>query len=82
MLCRKWTKRCKAAREPLPKSYQRVDEPFVVQEKKEVDMEEMMAQMNSMGLGANMYSAAELRGSIDEEDNEDEIFEDSHDFGL
>lgn len=71
-VCKKLTNRCKVGRKPFPAGTQRKDEVFEAQSEKDIEMERMMAQFKSMGLGANMFSKDDLGGMVDTyEDEED-----------
>lgn len=59
MVCKKWTKRCSKSSPALPASG-RQDFPFIEMDKKEYDMEKMMAEMKKMGMGMNMYGRDDM----------------------
>eukprot|EP01032_Pedospumella_encystans_P021382 gene21382-24256_t len=59
-VCKKWTKRCKHRRMSLPSTYNRVDEEFVAQSEKDIEMERMLEQMKAMGMGGSLYNKDDL----------------------
>lgn len=77
-LCKKWTSRCKPRRKSLPSSYKRIDEAFEVVDEKELEMERLMASMESMGMGANMYSPDDLSGMMGGGDDEEDGYGDPY----
>ena len=45
---------------PLPSTYDRVDEEFVAQSEKDIEMERMLEQMKAMGMGGSLYNKDDL----------------------
>ncbi len=81
--CSKLTKRCTAKGKPkyLPKAFKRVDYPFEEISEKDLQMEQLMAQMKDSGLGGmSMYNREDMaamagmgedgEGDEDDEDGE------------
>lgn len=67
-MCKKWTSRCKPRRKALASSYKRVDEEFVAQSEKDLEMERMLEHMKSMGMGGSLYNKddlGEMMGDMD-----------------
>ena len=57
----------------LPMTHVRAhDEVFEPMDEKDVQMEEMMANMASMGMGAQMMSREDMLGDTDDEDEAEE----------
>lgn len=48
-VCKKWTKRC-PNKKSIPTSYKRTDHPFKAISQKDLDMEQLMAEMKSAGM--------------------------------
>lgn len=71
-MCQSWTKRCRPRRKALANSYERVDEEFVPQSDKDIEMERMMENMRAMGMGGSLYNKEEL-GEMMGMDDEDDI---------
>lgn len=75
-MCQKWTKQCKPRRKALANSYNRVDEEFVAQSEKDIEMERMLENMKAMGMGGSLYNKDDL-GDLMGMDG----YEDEEDFG-
>lgn len=74
-VCKKWTNRCRPRRKALASSYKRVDEEFVAQSEKDIEMERMMANLQEMGMGGSLYNRDDLgdmMGGVEDYD-EDEM---------
>ncbi len=71
-MCQSWTKRCRPRRKALANAYKRVDEEFVPQSDKDIEMERMMENMRAMGMGGSLYNKEEL-GEMMGMDDEDDI---------
>jgi len=77
-LCKKWTSRCKPRRKSMSSTYKRIDEAFEAVSEKDLEMERLMASMESMGMGANMYSPDDLPGMMGGGDEEDDGYADPY----
>lgn len=72
-MCKKWSSRCKKESKGMPLTFQRLhDEEFVPMSEKDIQMEDMMAMMKSMGMGGQMMGRDQMMDQMmDENDDED-----------
>lgn len=62
-VCREWSGRCSSKAKPI--SYERKDYPFEEISEKDLQMEQMMAQMKAAGLGGmNMYNKDDMENMM------------------
>jgi len=62
----------------MSSTYKRIDEAFEAVSEKDLEMERLMASMESMGMGANMYSPDDLPGMMGGGDEEDDGYADPY----
>jgi hypothetical protein len=62
-VCREWSGRCSSKAKPI--NYDRTDIPFEEISEKDLQMEQMMAQMKAAGMGGmNMYNKDDMEGMM------------------
>jgi hypothetical protein len=65
LVCKKWTTRCKNNKNKyLPPKFIYTDHAYEEMSAKDVQMEEMMAQMASAGLSGSMYNRDDMASMI------------------
>ena len=69
-VCKQWTDRCKPKRKFLLKSYIRLDEQLEVLSDKEIQMEELMAQMEAAGMGGSVMDRDSMMGGMGDMDDD------------
>ncbi len=70
-MCNKWSRSCNKQTNNLPLSFTRVDQTFIPMSEKEEQMEDMMAMMKSMGMGASMMNRDDMMARMGDEDEEE-----------
>ncbi len=65
-LCKSWTNRCKSPKKPLPDKYQRREIHYMMLQEKDLEMEQLVARMSSMGLKGNLKDREEMDRMMEE----------------
>ena len=70
-MCKKWSNRCNKEPKGLPATFRRLyDEAFVPLSEKDIQMEDMMAMMKSMGMGGQMMGRDQMMDQMADEDED------------
>jgi hypothetical protein len=79
--CKQWSKRCKKIRKPVStsKSKKRKNYEFEYMTDKDLQMEQLMAEMKNSGLGGmNMMGKDDMKDKMDEYGDEDDHYDDMY----
>lgn len=79
-LCKSWTNRCKAPKKAMPDDYKRKEIYFMVLQQKDLDMEELVARMSSMGMKGSLKDREEMDKMMEEYASLPDPYEGDEDF--
>jgi hypothetical protein len=65
-LCKSWTNRCKVPKKSLPENYKRREIHYMVLSEKDLEMEQLVARMNTMGLKGSLKDREEMDKMMEE----------------